>query len=183
AAPAPPPSEINPAGAAAGELSQDDGQSAAEWWRSNCLPRRRKYKEADERAFAALPQAPFLREWKRDVIKKRRAASGRPDEAFEWMGEEAQVVGKRMRRRQNFHRIFDWHKLVEADACVCGFAHLQAVKMVDQDAAGSIYEWGYTIMGAKSAQEESSLISLFKAEVEKQRSMEVDMGEFNRTGP
>ena len=34
--------------------------------------------------------------------------------------------------------------------------------------------------GVKSVPEESIILSLFKAEIEKHRLMEVDMGEFNR---
>ena len=94
--------------------------------------------------------------------------------------EEYQLAGKRMKGMHIFHMILDWYKLVEADGCIFDFTHLNAVKMVDQDLTAFISEWDYTIMGMKAVPEESILLSLFKAEIEKLRLMDVDMGEFNR---
>ena len=78
--------------------------------------------------------------------------------------------------RQNPLMILDWKKVVAADGCIFDFAHLQAVKIHDQDLSGFIDEWDHALLGMKSAPDNSILLSPFKARVEKHRGMAVDIG-------
>ena len=54
--------------------------------------------------------------------------------------EVAQLKGEMVKGRQIRLMIIEWYKFVEADGYIFDFAHLQAVKMRDQDLRGFIDE-------------------------------------------
>ena len=85
--------------------------------------------------------------------------------------------------RQILWMSMDWYRVVEADGCIFDFTHLNSVKLQDRDLSGFLQVWDHTLSGMKSIPESGILLSLFKAQVEKHRGMDVDMGEFNRMEP